>query len=228
MDIGRLGKVLVEQLVDHRLVQDLADIFRLHEERTSMIALVRMAEKSVDNVLAAVEGARTSRSMTRLLTGLGIPLVGATVAALITEKYSDIDMLLEADSHTLRDDLAAIHGVGPKIAESVADYFADEYHRAVLVKMQELGLRTVAIQKVAKVTDGPLSGSSFCVTGTLSEPRPKIHALIEAAGGEIHKSVKKGTSYLVAGENVGKSKTDKAAKVGCTVLDEATLRAMLP
>ena len=224
MDIGNLGKVLVEQLVDAGLVQDVADLFGLQEQRERIIALDRMAEKSADNVLASIESARLGRPLPRLLTGLGIPLVGGSVAVLIAQKYPQPELLITAAAEgSLSDDLAAIHGIGPKIADSVAAYFSDPYHRGVVQKMIALGVQTTAPEPEATVTDGPLSGLSLCVTGTLSQPRAAVHKAIQAAGGQVHTSVKKGTSMLVIGERVGDRKIEAARKRGAAVITEQEL-----
>ena len=227
MDIGRLGKVLVEQLVDEGLVTDLADLFSLNTKRPALIGLERMAEKSVDNVLKAIDAARASRPLARLLTGLGIPLVGSTAAQLIAERYGALEDLLAPEPDALVEGLDGIHGIGQKIAESVADYFHDPHHRKVIQKMHDLGVRTTAPEPDPVSKAGPLRGLSFCVTGTMSQPRDAIHGAIQAAGGQVHRSVKKGTSYLVAGEKVGKSKIEKADRFGCKVIDEDALARMI-
>lgn len=227
MDIDRLGKVLVEQLVDRGLVEDVADVFSLTDKRPQLLELDRMAEKSVDNVLSAVEGARATRTFDRLLTGLGIPLVGSVAARLIAERYITLDRLLQTPPDTLREDLADLSGIGPKIAESVASFVEEPTQREVLQKLLALGVVVKQPEPEPVITDGPLAGMSFCVTGTLSEPRGAIHQQIKAAGGEVHTAVKKGTTYLVAGEKVGKTKLAAAEKKGAKVLDEAGLRALL-
>jgi DNA ligase (NAD+) len=102
---------------------------------------------------------------------------------------------------------------------------SDAVHRATLTRLIELGVETTSVQPLR--SEGPLQGLSFCVTGQLSAPREEIHALIQARGGLVHTSVKKGTTYLVAGEKVGRTKIEAAERRGAKVIDEATLRAML-
>lgn len=228
MDIDRLGRVVVEQMVDRGLVQDLADIFTLPSKRAALLSLERMGEKSVDKLIAAVEGARTGRPFERLITGLGIPLVGTVAAKLIASYARTPQSLLDKEESTLLIDLAEIHGIGQKMAQSVASYLHDPQHRAVLEKMLELGVQVVPpTENEGGPADGPLAGQSFCVTGTLSVPRDDIHGLIRSSGGEVHDRVKKGTTFLVAGEKVGKSKLDAAEKRGAKVIDEARLREMV-
>lgn len=226
MNIDHLGRVLIEQLVDRTLVTDLADIFALPQKREALLALPRLAEKSVDNILSAIEDARTSRPMDRLINALGIPLVGTVAAAQIAEVYPNLQSLLDADPEEARTRLADIHGIGPKIADSVAAFLQDDKRRTMLQKMVDLGVTTTRVEQKEAV-DGPLSGKSFCVTGVLSEPRKAVHAKIEAAGGEVHDRVKAGTTYLVAGEKVGASKLNSAKKHGAEVIDEERLSALL-
>jgi DNA ligase (NAD+) len=225
MDIDGLGHSLIEQLVDTGLVRDLADLFALREQRAALIALPRMADRSADNLLKSIDDARTSRSFERLLTALGIPLVGGVAATLTARKYGNLEALLREDRTQLAAALSEIHGIGPKIGSSVASYLDDADNRRVLEKLIALGVSAEAA--TVEVRDGRLRGLSFCVTGTLSEPRDVIHAKIQALGGEIHTTVKKGTHYLIAGEKVGKAKIENAQKRGALVLDQQELDALL-
>ncbi len=227
MDIDGLGRVLVEQLVDRGLVGDVADVFALPTARDRLLDLERMAQKSVDAVLASIEQARTGRTFDRLLTGLGIPLVGHVAAALVAERYGTLEAMLDTTPEAMRAELADISGIGPKIADSVASLFADPPQRAMLAKLLELGVVAVQPEREATGGDGPLAGASLCVTGVLSSPRDAVHARIRAAGGEVHDRVRQGTTYLVAGERVGKSKLDAAARRGTRVIDEAALEGLL-
>ena len=226
MDVDRLGWSLIGQLVDSELITDLADIFALPKKRDALIALERMGDKSAENVIAAVEEARTGRELHRLLNALGIPLVGTVAAKLIAEAYRTLPAMLATDPAEIGKTLAEIHGIGPKIAESVASFFASEDQRRVLEKMISLDVRAEEKERAAPAI-GVLTGKSFCVTGVLSQPRDAIHAAIAAAGGEVHDRVKKGTTYLVAGEKVGQSKLDGAKKFGTQVVTEADLAVMI-
>jgi DNA ligase (NAD+) len=227
MDVDHLGHSLIEQLIGAHLIADVADIFALHDRREALLALPRMAEKSVDNLLSAIDRSRTSRTLTQLLTALGIPLVGQVAARLIAERYRSLQALLDSEPAAIKDALSDVHGIGPKIAESVANHFADEHQRAVMSKLLTLGVAARHEVIETLLVEGPLSGKSFCVTGVLSQPRERVHQLIAAQGGEVHDRVKKGTTYLVAGDKVGKSKLSAAEKHGAQVIDEAALMAML-
>ncbi len=226
MDVDSVGRSLVEQLVDAGIVTDLADVFALPDKRDAMLELERMGAKSVDNVIASVETARTSRTFDRLLTGVGIPLVGSVAAKLIADRYGNLRALLDADPAEVETELAAIHGIGDKMGASVAAFLRDPDQRAMLEKLLSLGVKAEQPVKQAK-TEGPLTGMSFCVTGSFDRKRDAIHREIEAAGGTVHTSVKKGTTYLLAGEKVGKTKTDAAVKKGAQVIDDAAFQALL-
>lgn len=227
MDIDHLGHSLIGQLVDRGLVRDLSDVFVLRERRAELIGLERMAEKSVDNLLASIDKARTGRTLSRLLSGLGIPLVGTVAAGVVAARYRTLRALLDAPPEKLREELGDIHGIGPKIADSIAAFFADPVQRAVTEHLLARGVVAEQPEETSGPATGPLAGMSFCVTGTLSKPRGDIHALIRANGGTVHERVKQGTTYLVAGEKVGASKRTNAEKFGTQVIDEATLLGMI-
>lgn len=227
MDVDRLGPSLIAQLVERGLVRDVSDIFGLRERRAELLGLERMAEKSVDNLLASIDTARTGRTLSRLLAGLGIPLVGTIAARVIAARYRTLRALLDTPPHALREALGEIHGIGPKIADSVAAFFADAAQRDVAEKLLTHGVVAEEPEEEISAATGPLTGSSFCVTGTLSKPRGDIHALIRAHGGAVHDRVKEGTTYLVTGEKVGASKRTAAEKFGAKVIDEAGLMALV-
>jgi DNA ligase (NAD+) len=225
MDIDGLGHSLIEQLVDTGLVRDVADLFALHAKREQLLGLTRLAQRSADNLLQSIDQARSSRSFERLLTGLGIPLVGGVAASMAARKYGNLQTLLARDRETLGSELAGLSGIGPKIAASIVTFLDDPEQRRVLEQLLQHGVSAEASRP--QHHGGPLTGLSFCVSGTLSEPREAIHAQIEALGGEIHTSVKKGTSYLVTGDKVGKAKIEGAQKRGALILDEEGLRALM-
>jgi DNA ligase (NAD+) len=222
MDIEHLGPSLITQLVDGGLVVDPADLYFLTEEK--IVALERMAEKSAANLIEAIDASR-SRSLDRLLGGLGIPLVGEVAARELASRYHTLAEFHARDADRERDQLADIHGIGPKIAQSVAECLGDERFMAVVGKMLDAGIDSKGIADHPSA--GPLCGMSFCVTGKLSEPRNAIHARIKAAGGEIHTAVKKGTTYLVTGRDVGRTKIKKAEALGTVVVDEGKLDELL-
>ncbi len=222
MDVDRLGESLVEQLVDTGLVKDVADLYDLDADKLE--ALERMGKKSADNVVASIQASRT-RTLDRLLTGLGIEHVGQVAARQLAEAAGSLEALLAWSPEQAEERVDAISGFGPKMVESVKAYLFGEASRALLDKLRDRGVSTPMPKR--EITEGPLSGKSFCVTGVLSRKREDVHAAIRAAGGEIHDKVKKGTTYLVAGEKVGKAKLDSAKKFGTEVISEADLDRMI-
>ncbi len=222
MDIEHLGPSLITQLLDAKLVADPSDLYSLSEEK--IVGLERMAEKSATNLLQAIDASRT-RSLDRLLGGLGIPLVGEVAARELAKRYGTLSEFHARDADEEREQLAAIHGIGPKIAQSVAECLGDERFMAVIKKMLGAGIDAVASDGDAP--RGPLAGLSFCVTGKLSKSRSHIHDRIREAGGEVHTAVKKGTAYLVTGQGVGKTKIQKAQALGTVVIDEDKLGELM-
>lgn len=223
MDIDNLGEVLISQLVDSNLVGDVADLYDLSVERIE--ALERMGKRSAEHVIQSISASR-QRTLHHLLTGLGIDHIGQVAARQLAEEARDLRTLLSWDAETARSVTASIAGFGPKMVESVVQFLFAPESRAVLEKLATRGVSREQPVASAK-TEGPLLGKSFCVTGVLSKRREDVHQDIRDAGGEIHDKVKKGTSYLVAGEKVGKAKLDGARKFGALVIDEAGLSALI-
>ncbi len=220
LDIEGLGSKLVDQLVERGVVTRLSDVFRLDSEK--LLELERMGEKSAANLVAAIEKAK-STTLARFLTALGIRHVGETVAELLARHFGDLDPLMAADVESL----AAVEGVGPIIAESVAAFFADARNREEVKTMRELGVTWEKTEPAAPRGEGPLSGKVFVLTGTLDGmTRTEAKKRIEAHGGKVTGSVSKKTSYVVAGEDPG-SKLAKARELEVEVLDSAGLEALL-
>lgn len=223
MDIDQLGEALVDQLVERKLVRDVADLYDLRAP--DVAALGRMGKKSAENVVQAIARSR-ERTLDRLLTGVGIEHVGQVAAAQLAEAAGSLSTLLSWSPEQAREIVGGIAGFGPIMAESVTAFLFDPEQRALLEKLRDRGVSRP--QPVAQAAaEGPLSGASFCVTGVLSRKREDVHAAIRAAGGTVHDSVKKGTTYLVAGEKVGKSKLDAAKKHGTRVITEAELDGLI-
>jgi DNA ligase (NAD+) len=182
-----------------------------------------MAEKSAQNLLDSLDAAR-ARSLDRLLGGLGIPLVGAVAARQLAARYGRLSAFAAADPEVEREELSALHGIGEKLAASVAAALEDERFIGVVQKLIAAGIDPAAPRAER---DGPLAGSSFCITGKLSRPRTAVQEQIKAAGGEIHSAVKRGTSFLVIGAKVGQRKIDKARELGTEVIDEPALARLI-
>ncbi|MFH1016849.1 MAG: NAD-dependent DNA ligase LigA [Pseudomonadota bacterium] len=221
MNVDGLGPALVDQLVDQGLVKDPSDLFSLKFE--DLAGLERMADKSAQNIQDALEVSRKNATLARLLTAIGIPQVGEVAAAQLAEHAKSIDYLLERPKTDLVNDLSELHGIGPKMAAAIAEFFANARNRKILQKLKGVGINP---KEKGVPTSGKLKGLAFCITGTLSRPRDKLRDEILRAGGKWSPSVTSKTDYLVAGENAG-SKLAEAQKKGVKVLSEAELAKML-
>jgi DNA ligase (NAD+) len=223
MDIDHLGEALIEQLISSKLVADVSDLYELSVEQIE--ALERMGKKSAENVVQSIAGSK-EQPLDRLLTGLGIEHVGQVAAKQLAEEAESLGCLLSWDSAHVLEHVAHIAGFGPKMVDSVRRYLENDDNRRLLEKLAQFSVSRPQPKARAAAT-GPLSGGSFCVTGVLSRKREDVHAAIRAAGGDVHDKVKKGTTYLVIGEKVGKAKTDSAKKFGARVIDEAMLERLI-
>ncbi len=212
MDIEGMGGKTGISLIEQGLVSDVADVYYLDAER--LVAIDRMGEKSVSNLLAAIDASKR-RPLARLLVALGIDHVGSEVADLLARRFYSIDALSDATE----DDLTAIPSIGPRIADSVVAYFANESNRAVLRKLRRAGVRMEDERREAPASQ-TLEGKRFVVTGRLQRfSRAQIEARIKDLGGAVGSSVSKNTSYLIAGEDAG-SKLVQAETLEVPVITE--------
>ncbi len=219
MDIDGLGEKIVAQLLDEGLISDVADLYALRGEQ--LLGLEKFAEKKAANLLAAIEASKT-RSLDRVLVGLGLRHVGDVAARDLARHFGSLDALAAATLETLQH----IDGIGPTMAEAIVEWFGRERNRALITKLRAAGLTMVVTASTAPVVAAAnFAGNTFVITGTLSKPREKIAAWIEARGGKVGDSISKKTRYLVAGDNAG-SKLAKANTLGVEVLTEAGLYAL--
>lgn len=227
MNIDGLGEKVVAQLVETGLVRDVADLFVLGAEQLE--ELERFGKQSAQNLVASIARARADATFARLLAALGIPNLGGVLARPIAEKYGRLtalrDRAEQLDPEAFVAELCEIDGIGETIARSIDRFLRDPHVAAVLAKLAERGIDPE--QPVRTVSDGPLSGKTLVVTGTLTAPRTDVQKRIEAAGGKVAGSVSKKTSYLVAGEDTGKAKLDAAQKYGVPVISEQELEQLL-
>ena len=219
MDIEGMGYKTVDLLLTENLIESPADIFFLAPD--DLLGFEGWGDISVSNLMVAIEDAR-DRPVARLLVGLGIRHVGATVARLLTRKVRDIRALLDADVQTLSD----IEGVGPIIAESVVDWAADDANRALIERLGEGGVRLEDPEPEGGPSD-LLAGVTVVITGTLSSiSREAAKAAVEDRGGKVTSSVSGKTTALVAGESPG-TKLAKATSLGVRVVNEETFARLL-
>ncbi len=220
MDIEGLGKALVDQLVDQGLVKQLPDIYRLTQDQ--LIDLERMGEKSAQNLLEGIEASK-GRGLSRLLAGLGIPMVADSMADLLAKEFGDIDSLMAATEERL----AQVEGIGPERARSIHEFFQAEANRQLIADFRDLGLKLTEERRKRPAGATDLTGKTVVVTGSLEHfGREEIEALIRKLGGKAAGSVSKKTAFVVAGAKAG-SKLDKAKQLGVPVLTEAEFEKLV-
>jgi DNA ligase (NAD+) len=221
LDVEGLGEQTVQLLLDEHLVEDLADVFRLHEHRDQLLQLERFGEKKVDNLLAGIEEGK-QRGLDRLLVALNIRHLGPTVAKLLARELGSLDAIARSDAARIE----AIEGIGPVIAEAVVSWFATDRNRELVDKLQRLGVVTEADLSDDTGSEA-LAGMTFVVTGTLDGfTRGEATAALETRGAKVTGSVSGSTTAVVAGDNPG-SKRDKAEQLGTPILDEDAFVALL-
>lgn len=217
MDIEGLGEAVVEQLVDAELIKTSADLFYLKFE--DLVGLERFAEKSAQNLLDAIEKAK-SNPLDKLLCGLGIRLIGARGAKAIASHFENIDNIMTATV----EQVAEIDDIGGKMAESIVHYFDEPETIELIEKMKAAGVNMTAEKTIV---GGVFEDKTFVLTGTLPTlKRSEAQKIIEDNGGKVSGSVSKKTDFVVAGEEAG-SKLDKALSLGVAVISEEDLLGML-
>lgn len=232
MDVEGLGDKLVEQLVDQNLIHSPADLYQL--ELAQLAALERMGEKSANNLLVAIEKSK-STSLRRFIFALGIRNVGESTARDLAQHFRTLDALtqaaMQADTTAAVATLQQVPDVGPIVAQSIIEFFAQAHNREVIAVLLAAGVTwpevAVGTESVpASNANSATQGKIFVLTGTLPTlSRDAAKAMIEAAGGKVSGSVSKKTDYVVAGAEAG-SKLEKAQALGLTILDEAGLLAL--
>ncbi|MEM7387285.1 MAG: NAD-dependent DNA ligase LigA, partial [Verrucomicrobiota bacterium] len=221
MDIQGVGPALIDQLVDKKIALSTADLYRLSED--GLDGVERLGSRSIQNLLGGLEKSKQQPPW-RLLFGLGILHVGATSSQALLDHFGSIDDIMKADMEALE----SVPDVGSVVAASLIEYFADEQVQEELSYLKESGLnwqnpKPAEGDEPASTT---LEGTTWVITGTLSQPRNHFASLITSHGGKVTGSVSKKTSFLLAGESAG-SKLTKAEKLGVPVLDEAAFNEKL-
>ena len=217
MNIEGMGDALVSQLTGRGLVKNVADIYAL--TKRDLLSLERMGEKSAQNVLNEIEASK-KLPMERVIFGLGIRFVGERTAQFLAEHFGSMDELMKSSE----EELLQVTEVGPRIAKSIAEFFANPKNRELIEQLRNAG---VAFSGSKKERGTKLAGKTFVLTGTLSRhTRDEAKIMIESAGGRVSGSVSKKTDYVVAGTDAG-SKLDKAKELGVPVLDERQMEELL-
>ena len=217
MNIEGMGDALVTQLTDRGLVKNVADIYRLTKD--DLLKLDRMGDKSAENVLEEIKKSK-NLPLERVIYGLGIRMVGERTAQFLAEHFGSIDALMKAGEEELQE----VNEVGPRIAQSIVEFFQEPKNRALVKDLHELKLRLTGVKKERGTA---LAGKTFVLTGTLAHfTRDEAKKMIEDAGGRVSGSVSKKTDYVVAGDDAG-SKLDKAKQLGVKVIGEKEMQELL-
>jgi len=217
MNIEGMGDALVNQLTDRGMVKNVADIYKL--TKADLLQLERMGDKSAQNVLDEIEASK-KLPLERVIYGLGIRFVGERTAQFLAEHFGSMDALMDASEEELRQ----VNEVGPRIAESIAEFFQEPKNRELVKRLRESGLIFTGKKKERGTK---LAGKTFVLTGTLAHyTRDEAKKMIEDAGGRVSASVSKKTDYVIAGDDAG-SKLDKAKELGVKVIDENEMEELL-
>ncbi len=217
MNIDGMGESLVTQLIDRGLVKNVADIYDLTKK--DLLSLERFADKSAQNILDEIENSK-KLPLERVIYGLGIRMVGERTAQFLAEHFGSMEALAKSSVEELQD----VGEVGPKIAESIAEFFSNPANKKLVERLGKAGL---AFEGQKKERGTKLAGKTFVLTGTLAKyTRDEAKKVIEDAGGKVAGSVSKKTDYVVAGSDAG-SKLDKARELGVAVIDEKQMENLL-
>ena len=217
MDIDGLGIKVVEQLVEKKIVKDLADLYKL--DKNILAGLDRFGEKSAHNLLAAIEASKHC-PLHRFIYGLGIRHVGEHLAKVVSSNFPS---LLETGPPGI-ETLMAIPEIGPQVAQSIYEFFQEEKNLQVIRKLLDRGVKPQSPVKTSR--NQPLSGKNFVITGTLTQPRNLIKKQLEELGARVSSTVSQQTAYLLAGKNPG-SKLKRALELNVVIISEAELEKLI-
>jgi DNA ligase (NAD+) len=221
MDIDGFGSRQAESFVEKGLLKDVADFYYL--KRENILELEGFAEKSTQNLLAAIEASK-DRPLWRLITALGIKHVGSTVAELLTKHFASLDELMAASEEKLM----TIPGLGPETARSIVEYFSNKRNRKLIKKLRRAKVNMKRLPEEAEAVEGPLAGLTFVITGTIpTMSREEATRFIEEHGGKVTGSISRNTDYLLAGADPGGTKYSRAQELGIAVIDDEGLRRIV-
>jgi DNA ligase (NAD+) len=220
MDIEGLGPAQIEQLVEKGFLRDPADLYFLTKEQ--LLTLERQGETSAQNLLNSIAASK-GRPLPRLIFALGIRHVGETVARTLAERFRSIQALMEADVEALN----SVQGIGPKIAESIHLFLAQDETREVIRKLNEADVLPEGMEAVTEAPSGVFAGRNFVFTGSMQHmQRAEAEARVRELGAAVGSTVSKSTTHVVAGEKAG-SKLKKAQELGIPVLTEEEFLELL-
>jgi DNA ligase (NAD+) len=222
MNIDGLGDETIETLYSKGFIRHISDLYKLYEHADELKQMGRFGEKSITNMLDGIEKSK-QMPFEKVLFGLGIRYIGETVAKKLTIHFKTIDKLMAA---TL-DELVVAEEIGERIAQSLIEYFATPQHREEIEKLKAAGLQFVSDQKEVVLASEALSGLTFIISGTFERSRDELKDIIEQNGGKILSSISAKLNYLVAGDNMGPAKLEKAQKLNIPIISDEELMGMI-
>lgn len=223
MNIDGLGDETIETLYRQGFIKHISDIYILHERADELKQLGRFGEKSINNMLDGIEKSK-QQPFEKVLFGLGIRYVGETVAKKLVAHFKTIDNLMAATA----EELTAAEEIGGRIAESITEYFTNDNHRAEIEKLRKRGLQFIAEEKEVTLASEKLSGQSFVISGVFEKySRDELKDIIEQNGGKILSSISAKLNFLVAGDNMGPAKLEKANKLNIPIISDDELMVMI-
>lgn len=222
LELDGIGEKLAEQLCSAGLVSSIADLYKLGERKRELLSLDRMAEKSANNILKELENSK-SMTLSTFISALGLPRIGPEIASLICSEVETLDELIEmlSDREEAVERLIKVDRIGEVVANLLLDGISNRKESII-----DLHSRIVIIEENKMVSQGMLSGETFCITGTLSRPRKEIALSIKAQGGKVVSSVSGNLDFLVSGDSSG-SKIEKASRLGVKIIGEDELDELL-
>jgi DNA ligase (NAD+) len=222
MNIDGLGDETIDTLYQRGFIKRISDIYELHNHSEELKQMGRFGEKSINNMLEGIEKSK-EMPFEKVLFGLGIRYIGETVAKKLTHHFKNIDNLIAASL----EELIVAEEIGERIAQSLIEYFSDAQHLDEIEKLKAQGLQFVAEEKVVTLASEKLSGKTFIISGTFERSRDELKDIIEQNGGKILSSISAKLNYLVAGDNMGPAKLEKATKLNIPIISDEELMAMI-
>ncbi|MDN3582188.1 NAD-dependent DNA ligase LigA [Mucilaginibacter flavus] len=219
MNIDGLGDETIDTLYSRGFVKHISDLYRLHEHSAELKQMGRFGEKSINNMLDGIEKSK-QMPFEKVLFGMGIRYIGETVAKKLVAHFKTINNLMAASL----EELTAADEIGGRIAQSIIDYFADESHKEEIEKLKSHGLQFIAEEKEVTLASNKLAGQSFIISGVFETfSRDELKDIIEQNGGKILSSISAKLSYVVAGDNMGPAKLEKAQKLNIPIISDKEL-----
>ncbi|WP_413666268.1 NAD-dependent DNA ligase LigA [Mucilaginibacter sp. Mucisp86] len=223
MNIDGLGDETIETLYNKGFISHISDIYELHTHAAELKQMGRFGEKSINNMLEGIEASK-KMPFEKVLFGLGIRYVGETVARKLAFHFKSIDKLMAASV----EELTAAEEIGERIAQSITEYFAGDIHRQEIQKLREQGLQFIAEEKEVVLASEKLAGMNFIISGTFEKfSRDELKDIIEQNGGKILSSISAKLNYLVAGDNMGPAKLEKANKLNIPIISDDELLGLI-